>query len=286
VVAFFLFAAIVSQAQQFVGVSAFYEALPDRRIEAGGVFPILLNKDPDTGEPGTIFINRFAYENTVYNFDDWGFRAGSSGETEMFHCILYNLFFIQRLNDRWGLVAMVEPSLSSDFGAEVSIDDFYLTVQAGFTVKVLENLVLGATAGYTIGFAFPYPILFIQWDITDRLQLLGFLPMFASLQLSVSQYLDLGINAELEFRSHHGDPDKYGVDNPQFSYINMRAGPFVQLNLGEVKMGEETYGIVHLLIEGGYYFYRNWGFLDGAEPRIGMTLDGAFFVRGGLILGI
>jgi hypothetical protein len=66
----------------------------------------------------------------------------------------------------------------------------------------------------------------------------------------------------------------------------MRTGPFVQVNLGEVEMGEQTYTVVHFFVEGGYYFFRNITFADGYDVRESINLDGAFFVRGGLILGI
>lgn len=109
---------------------------------------------------------------------------------------------------------------------------------------MLDNLILGAGLGYTFGIAFPYPVGIVQWDINDRLALNALLPFFATLSFEASDMLDLGVKAQVDFRGHHGDPDRYGVDNPQLSYLNIKAGPYVQVNVGEC---------AHFNFEGGYY---------------------------------
>jgi hypothetical protein len=257
-------------AQQVVGASLWYEPLPEPTLETSAAVPIVLNNGR------TIFLNRVSYQNVVYHFEEWGFAEGDAEDMERFHSITYSLIYLQQLAEKWRLLLAANPSLSSDFGSDISADDFFLSLQGGFTAQILENLSLGLALLYNLGDLYPYPGALIEWKITKDLVLSGILPVFATLEYGISRYLDLGLQANLEFRSHHGDPDKYGLENPQFSFIFARAGGYVQANV---------MSWLHLNVEGGYYFYRYLSFGNGNEEQESLFLDNAFYIKGGLIVG-
>jgi len=258
-------------AQQMDAAGVSYEIAPDPTLEATVGFPILLN------DLRTIFVNSFGYERVEYDFDAWDFQAGRSGSREVFHSISYTLVYIQRIGERWTLLSFVSTGLSSDFGSRVSIDDFGMTIQASAQAEITDTFQLGGGLLYPIGAPFPYPVVLVDWDITERLAFVGYLPVYASLDLEAADFLDVGFTAEADFRSYHGDPDKYGVDNPQFSIITAKAGPYARASIGEW---------VHLKIEWGYYFLRLFSFLDGSDERESKAADGAITFKTSLTVGL
>ena len=61
----------------------------------------------------------------------------------------------------------------------------------------------------------------------------------------------------------HGDPDKFGVDNPLMKYSEGTISPSVQIHF---------LNWFHLNIEGGFAFYRNYEFFDGDEKAQSLDL--------------
>ena len=68
-------------AQQLAGVSFTYEMFPLNTWGSVAAFPLIL------AQGKTILVSAVEYQNTVYDFEDWGYAQGSTGDTERFHAV-------------------------------------------------------------------------------------------------------------------------------------------------------------------------------------------------------
>jgi len=89
--------------------------------------------------------------------------------------------------------------------------------------------------------------------------------------------IDLGLSLKVEGNRYHGNPDKYGVDNPLMKYSEGTISPMMQINFTQW---------LHLNIEGGFAFYRNFEFFDGDTRAQSFDLKQTGYFRTRVVLGI
>lgn len=89
--------------------------------------------------------------------------------------------------------------------------------------------------------------------------------------------IDLGLLVQIDDSGYHGDPDKFGVDDPQLAYIIGTIGPTVQIHLTKW---------LHVYVEGGYTFIRNIEFRDGDDVEQSLETEQTVYLRTGILLGM
>jgi hypothetical protein len=274
-------------AQQAIGASSSYEYFPYAELadpgedaegleiqtsswSLGAAFPFAF------AESKIVLLNQFNYKRVDYDFRNIP-EAGI--KVEQAQSIEYTAFLIDSLSERWKLVAAVTPGLASDFEGEISGDDFTLQAMFGFIRRYGENLSLGAGVAYLRDFGDPIPLPFVyfDWSNGSNLSAAGILPQNVDLSYELNPKVDLGLSLKIVGNRYHGDPDIHSVDNPQMEYSEGTVSPTVQIHFLEW---------VHLTIEGGYAFYRNFEFLDADKTHESYDLKKTGYLRAGLVLGM
>jgi hypothetical protein len=92
-----------------------------------------------------------------------------------------------------------------------------------------------------------------------------------------SAVIDAGLRASIGGNRYHGDPDRFGVDNPQMKYSLTTVGPKVQIHFTER---------LHLNLEGGYTIFRNFSFFDGPTEASNFDMENAFCLRASTVIGM
>lgn len=260
-------------AQEIISVSAAYEFFPLKNFNGSVSFPLVFAKGK------TIFVNSIAYQYSVYDLDDWGFVQGSADDTEQFHSVSYTLRFIQQLSPKWQLLAAVTPGLASDFEGDVSIDDSTFTGMLIFIHKFNEAFSLGPGVAYSVRDdpIFPVPFLVLEWIIRSKVIVQGVVPDNVTILYRANRVIDLGVTAKTMSVNHHGDPDKYTVDNPWLKYSDISVGPIAQLHISKW---------LQLSVEGGYTFLRDFEFSDGNDEKEEIDLDNKGYLKVSLQVGM
>jgi hypothetical protein len=88
--------------------------------------------------------------------------------------------------------------------------------------------------------------------------------------------LELGLAAKFAGNEYHGDPARYGVENPQMRYSVGTFGPSAKLHLSEK---------VHLTAEAGMTFMRRFEFFDGDLEENSLDLRNSGMLKFGLQIG-
>ena len=274
-------------AQQVIGLSFGYEFFPyvkladpitgseDFEIKAssrslGAAFPLGFAK-------GKIMVqNQINYKRT-----DFSYRNFPSGgpEIEQVQSVGYTFFMIDSLSTKWKMVAVAIPGLASDFEAEVSSDDFTFGAIFGFIRQMSKTFQLGFGIAYMPDFGepLPLPFLYIDWKIIPKLSANGLLPTNMIFAYKLNPKIDLGLSLKVDGNRYHGDPDKFGVDNPLMRYSEGTISPSVQIHFLRW---------LHLNVEGGFAFYRNFEFFDGDEKAQSLDLKQTGYLRTFLVLGM
>jgi hypothetical protein len=274
-------------AQQAIGVSSSYEYFPYAELADPGEDAEGLEIQTSSWSVGATFpfafadgkivlLNQFNYKRVDYSFRNVP-EAGI--DIEQAQSIEYTAFLIDSLSQRWKLVAAVTPGIASDFEGEISGDDFTLQAMFGFIRRYSENLSLGAGVAYVRDFGDPIPLPFVyfDWSNGSNFSATGIVPQNVDLSYKLNPKIDLGLSLRIRGNRYHGDPDIYAVDNPQMEYSEGTVSPMVQIHFLEW---------VHLTIEGGYAFYRNFEFLDGDKTHASYDLKETGYLRAGLVLGM
>jgi hypothetical protein len=225
----------------------------------------------------TLILNNLTYEVVTIGYDD---PSGAiATPIERLHSVTYTLFLIQRLSEKWQLIAVATPGIASDFEGELSGDDVSFTGVLGAKHDFSDRFSLGAGVAYQRNFGDPIPLPFVlvKWAIGPRVALDALLPMNATLLYSPSETFDVGVFAEVGGNEYHGDPKKFGVGNPLLKYSVAAAGPVVQVHVTPW---------ARLTLKGGATFVRRFEFFDGSEEASSFNLDQSWFVQGGLQIGM
>ncbi len=274
-------------AQEVVGVSVGYEYFPhvklaDPSVEAPGLeiqarcvsvgasFPLAFAKGK------LLALSQVNYRRTDFDFRNF---PEEGNEIEQAQSIAYTLFMIDSLSQKWKLVAALTPGLASDFEGDVTGDDFTFEAMFGGIRRYGDNLELGLGLSYTRDFGppLPLPFLYFDWSISSNLHANGIVPVSVDALYRLNPMIDLGLSLTVKGNRYHGDPDIYGVDNPQMEYSEGTVSPRVQLHLFEW---------LHVSVEGGFALYRNFEFLDGDHTEASYDLEQTRYLRTGLVLGM
>ena len=239
--------------------------------ETGAAFPLSF------GGGRTMILNSITYDEVTIGYDD---PSGAiATPIDRTHSVTYTLFLIQKLSEKWQLVAVATPGLASDFEGKLSGNDVSFTGVLGAKYDFSDKFSLGAGAAYQRNFGDPIPLPFVlvKWAIGPRLALDALLPMNATLLYSPSKTFDVGAFGEVGGNEYHGNPDKFGVGNPLLKYSVATAGPLVQVHVTPW---------ARLTLKGGATFVRRFEFFDGSEEASSFNLDQSWFVQGGLQIGM
>jgi len=246
-------------------------------------FSVQLSFPLTFAEGKTLLLNHLNYQRTAFDFRNWDDVQGGE-QIDQVQSISYTAFLLQQLSEKWQLAAAVTPGLASDFEgvesfSDLSSDDVTFTAILGVIRKFNENFSLGAGVAYERDFGDPLPLPFIyfDWNIRPNLHATGILPQNLAISYTLHPMIDLGLLYQIDGNRYHGDPDKYGVDNPQMAYTIGTIGPTAQIHLTKW---------FHLYVEGGYTFLRNFEFRDGDDEKRSLDTDQTVYLRTGILFGM
>jgi hypothetical protein len=273
-------------AQQVFGVSFGYEYFPSMELanpiagapgleiqaegwSLGAAFPLAF------AEGKIIVLNQINYKRTDLSYQN---MPEDGNDIEQIQSIGYTLFMIDSLSHKWKMVAVVTPGLASDFEGKVSSDDFTFGAVFGFIRRISKTFELGFGLAYMPDFGepLPLPFLYIDWKIAPKLTANGILPTNMILAYKLNPKIDLGLSLKVDGNRYHGDPNKFGVNNPLMKYSEGTLSPMVQFHFTKW---------LHMNIEGGFAFYRNFEFFDGDDEVQSLDLKQTGYLKTGLVLG-
>jgi hypothetical protein len=222
--------------------------------------------------------NHINYHKINFNFRNWDEVQGGN-QINQVQSISYTFFLTQKLSEKWQLVAVTTPGIASDFERDISRDDITFQGVLGFIRQFNKDLAIGTGVAYIRDFGDPefLPFLYLQWNIRRNLIVQGLIPTNMSLLYRLNPKVDLGLLLQVEGNRYHGDPDKFNVDNPQLEYTIGTIGPAAQIHISKW---------VHLFIEGGYTFMRNFEFRDGDNKVRSLDTEKTVYLRSGILLGM
>jgi hypothetical protein len=280
-------------AQEAIGLSVGYEFIPYSKfsepdptvpgmenvelqlntISIGAAFPLSF------AEGKTLLLNQISYSRIGFNWDNY--VSGMGPKIDQAHSIRYTAFLLQTLNERWTLVMVVTPGLASDFEGTISTDDFTFdgVVGAMRAFGEKKNFTLGSGLAYSrdFGTPLPLPFIYIDWDITSKLNANGLLPQYLDVTYSLNPIIDIGVLASINGNRYHGDPDKFTADNPQMKYSLGTIGPKAQIHITKW---------LHLNVEGGYALFRNFEFWDGPDKVSTFDIEQTYYLRTSMVIGM
>lgn len=121
------------------------------------------------------------------------------------------------------------------------------------------------------------PFIYINWIVGESFMLNGLLPTNLNALYRFNKILNAGITFKVVGNRYHGDPDKFGVDNPQLEIYDITLGALFMVHFSKW---------VHLNAEGGYSLYRRFEFFDGADKISTLTAGRTWYVNAGITVGI
>ncbi|MEE9572575.1 MAG: DUF6268 family outer membrane beta-barrel protein [Candidatus Neomarinimicrobiota bacterium] len=277
----------ITYAQEMFGLSSGYEIFPyvelaepiegapDLEIQAssiylGAAFPLILK------EGKIIVMNQLNYKRTDFNYRN---LPDSDDEITQLHSIEYTMFMIDSLSEKWKMVAVVTPGIASDLESDFSSDDITISAVFGYIKTMNKNFDLGFGLAYMPDFGepLPMPFVYVDWDINPQLNVNGILPSDLTLLYKFNPKIDLGLSLMIDGNRYHGDPDKFDVESPFLQYSEGTISPMVNIHLSK---------LIHLNVEGGYAFYRNFAFFDDDDEVQSLDLKRTGYLRARLVLGM
>ncbi|MFC1586538.1 DUF6268 family outer membrane beta-barrel protein [Fibrobacterota bacterium] len=195
------------------------------------------------------------------------------------HALSYTAFFQDSLSPRWNMVAILTPGIASDFEGDFSRNEITFSGVFGFVRKHSKQFQLGYGVAYTHNFGnpIPMPFLYYNWNNGGKLFSEGILPTNAGLYYGLHKRVDVGALFAIGSARYHGDPDKFGVGNPQIEITEGTVSQLTRIHLTNW---------VHMDLEGGYAAYRKVQFLDGNDKHDSYRLEPSAYARTRLVLGI
>jgi len=232
---------------------------------------------PAMSADGKIMIkNNLNYKRV--DFHHKNFPAGTP-KVQQVQSVQYSLFLMDSLSVKWNLIIAMTPGIASDFGSEVSGDDFTLQAIMGLLYKYNKDFQIGFGLAYTrdFGTPLPLPFIYIDWKISPKLGFSGLLPVDMRLTYKVIPMFDIGTSFKVRGDRYHGNPEKFNVNNPQMEYSE-----------GTISLDSRVHFTkwIHLNLEAGYAVYRNFEYLDGNESAGSYDLENTEYFRVGLVLGM
>lgn len=197
---------------------------------------------------------------------------------ETMHAIQYSLVWEKILNEKWDLLTIANPGMATDFQGKLSKDDLILTLAVVGIRKVTDQLSYGIGLAYNPNFGahHPMPVLALMWNNGKNMKFETILPVNLSFGYRPNSVFDLGVDFTLDGGSYHGNPDKYGVENPQLRYSVAKGGPNITFNISHW---------LHLKCTGGVTFLRRMEFYDGSIEQGTFDIKQSGFLSFDLVVG-
>ncbi|MFH1071603.1 MAG: DUF6268 family outer membrane beta-barrel protein [Candidatus Glassbacteria bacterium] len=283
--------AATSRAQAFSPFAFSYEVLPYENLinPPGGTFLEVAKIQAQKLQASLTFPLKFAreeglfigtgvvYERIDLDYEYWNQAAVWPVRIGTLHSVGLPVSLRGRLGENWSLRGYVVPSLESDFESHISRNDF--SVQGEFVVQRSygRGLTLGIGGLYTrdLGRPFPLPAIAIEWR-RGRWSASGLLPVRSQINYDVMQELSFGGNFRISGSQYHGDPEIYGVAEPEIRYRDITLGGIVTLNAG---------GGSRLELESGLAFSRRSRLYDNGTLVSNLDLKDTMYTRIGIRLG-
>lgn len=227
----------------------------------------------------TFLINEILYDRFDMDYKNWDESAGA--EIPHAHAIRYNLMVMKVLSTKWSMLASIMPGLASDFRADLSTDDFTIEAALVFILKYSYKFSLGFGLAYSrqFGEPFPVPVLALDWNNGSTMRANAILPASFEFWYAMSPRFELGLVLSGDGNEYHGDPDRYGGDNPKMKYSTLTFGPSLKYRFTET---------LSVLVDGGYTFLRRFEFtneIGDTELKETLDLENAAYVRIGFQIG-
>lgn len=217
----------------------------------------------------TIVLNEFSYQRIGF-----GYRKTVS-ILDRLHSVRYSLTLMHVISAKWSMFAMANPSLASDFEADLSSDD--LSFQAAVIVNrhLSERFTIGLGAAYStqFGSGIPLPLVRLEWNNGARWSASAILPASLEVWYKAGNRVDFGMQLTGDGDNYHFDPQGYLVERPELRYTMMTAGLVSRIGLSSA---------FHLSVEIGVIGLHRFEFYAGDTEVISNDLEPSRYVRLGL----
>ena len=228
----------------------------------------------------TFLMHEILYDRFDMDYKNWDEIQGGR-EIPHGHAVKYNLMIMYTFSDNWSLLAFITPGLASDFAAKLSTDDFTIETALIFIYKFSPKFSLGGGLAYSrqFGEPLPLPVLVLDWNNGSNMKARAILPANLEIWYMWNPRFELGLVLSGDGNEYHGDPGRYGGDNPKMKYSVFTMGPSLKYRLNESWS---------FLIDGGYTFQRRFEFtneIGSTEVEEILDLENAGYVRIGFQLG-
>lgn len=237
-------------------------------------YPVVLKQNR------TYLINELLFDRFDLDYTKWNKeQAGGGPKPEHVYAIKYSLMLRHILSQKWYYMAFIVPGLASDFKGKLTFDDFSFEAAVVFVRQFSSNTGLGFGLAYSrfFGEPFPMPVLALEWNNGSNLKSSIILPVSLELWYAMSNIIELGFVGGVQGNQYHGDPELYGVGNPQMRYSVTTLGPAVNIGLGK---------LVKIRFDAGINLFRRFEFYNDDEKVRSYNLKNAGFVRIGLKIGV
>lgn len=189
--------------------------------------------------------------------------------------IRYSAIWIKPLNPRWGLTAVIQPGLYSDFKRSVTSEDFKLNGGASFRRKISTGFGVSMGLGYVNNFGASrlLPVLGFSYRTPDSLWR-GTLPLNFEYTRFVSDEVHLGVAMRTIGGSYHVHPEpSNSSDKNALNYSVGTLGPNVRLLLGDwAAFTGET----------GVTFYNRWKLNNATDTVAWNNFRNSWYAHVGL----
>lgn len=178
-----------------------------------------------------------------------------------FHSFSIPLTYQKSFSDRYSLSVSFIPTLSSDM-KDVSGEDMIYTGAAAFKVKVSEKFSYSVGVVYSKQFfgSLLLPLVGIDWQINNRLNLSGSLPISQRLKYNLSAKNAVGINNNL------------GIGGGTYRLTEQRNAPYFQTQQSKISLFYNYMPVRNFSIDfnAGYNYVQKLGLYD-KDQKVGLA---------------
>jgi len=202
----------------------------------------------------TFLMHEILYDRFDMDYKNWDEVQGGP-EIPHGHAIKYNLMIMHSFSEKWSMLAFITPGLASDFRSKLTKDDITIEAALVFVYKFSPKFSLGGGLAYSrqFGEPMPLPVIALDWNNGSNMRARAILPSNLEFWYMMSPKFELGLILGGDGNEYHGDPKRYGGDNPKLKYSVFTLGPSLKYRLNESWS---------FLIDGGYTFQRRFEFTN------------------------
>jgi hypothetical protein len=232
------------------------------KVRAALSYPLVLSQGR------TILLSDLSYQNIEFDY------RKTESILDRLHRVSYSLTMMHVLSQQWSLIAMVNPSLASDFEAGLTSDDlsFQAAIIANRHLSKRLSLGLGAAYSTQFGSAVPLPLLMVEWNNGGKWSFSATLPSDLELWYQASERAKVGMLISGDGDSYFFDPQGYTVERPELRYTMLTLGAAASISL---------LPHVQLHIEAGIIGLHRFEFYSGDEEIVSNDLEPSQYLRAG-----